>query len=237
VYAPLGVSHQIALILPSPASVTIGVALSRGGPDFSDRDRRLLDLARPHLAQAYRNAKLRERTAGTVKALRRGLDDTGEALVVLDLAGHVAFATSTARTLIRAATGKALREAGSLPEPLGSWTTAQQARLATAALVIDGPRPLLARMIPPRAGELAVIVLERRGPAVSLSTLRAMNLTLREAQVLDLFVRGTSTQSTAEQLEISPRTVHKHAQAIYAKLGVNERSQAIAAAWSADQPR
>ena len=70
-YHPLGIEHQIAFGLPSPPTLTIGIALSRGGPrDFSDDERTMLDLARPHLIQAYRNAQLRERLSGAVDALR-----------------------------------------------------------------------------------------------------------------------------------------------------------------------
>jgi len=46
-YTPLGIRHQIAFGLPSPATLTIGIALSRGGArDFSDDERAMLDLAR-----------------------------------------------------------------------------------------------------------------------------------------------------------------------------------------------
>jgi DNA-binding CsgD family transcriptional regulator len=234
-FVPLALAHQIAVTLPSPASITIGIALSRGGRDFTERDRQLLNLARPHLAQAYRNAKLRERTAGTVQALQRGLDDSGEALIVLDRDRRVAFASSLARALVRAATRRELREEGPLPEPLGSWAAGRRPHLPTAPLVVEAATPLLVRLIPGRSGELDVIVLERRGRTVGLSTLQAMSLTPREAEVLDSFVRGASTSDAAEQLDISPRTVHKHAQAIHAKLGVNGRSEAIAAAWAAAQ--
>ncbi len=55
-YQPLGVEHQIAFALPSDDLHIIGVALSRCGHDFSDAERDLLSVARPHLIQAYRNA-------------------------------------------------------------------------------------------------------------------------------------------------------------------------------------
>jgi DNA-binding SARP family transcriptional activator len=60
-YLPLGVHYQIAFTLPAPRDVTVAVVLSRGTPDFTDRERALLDLARPHIIQAYRNAHQRAR--------------------------------------------------------------------------------------------------------------------------------------------------------------------------------
>jgi DNA-binding CsgD family transcriptional regulator len=55
VYAGLGVEHQIAFTLPSPSQRIMAIALSRTHHDFSDAERELLTLARPHLIQAYRN--------------------------------------------------------------------------------------------------------------------------------------------------------------------------------------
>jgi DNA-binding CsgD family transcriptional regulator len=57
---PQGCEHQIQLCLPDPAGLSAGpgrtvrLYLYRGpGPDFSERDRAVLTLLRPHLQQAY----------------------------------------------------------------------------------------------------------------------------------------------------------------------------------------
>jgi DNA-binding CsgD family transcriptional regulator len=55
-FKPLGLEHQLAVTLEGPRGVVIGIALSRGEKDFSMRERRLLELLRPHLIQAYENA-------------------------------------------------------------------------------------------------------------------------------------------------------------------------------------
>ena len=51
-------------------------------------------------------------------------------------------------------------------------------------------------------------------------------LTPREIDVLRLLARGLTDQQIATTLVISPRTVHTHLNAIYGKLGVNNRSAA-----------
>jgi DNA-binding CsgD family transcriptional regulator len=56
VYRPLAVEYQIAFTLPSAAERILGVALSRSKRDFTATERDLLNLARPYLIQAYRNA-------------------------------------------------------------------------------------------------------------------------------------------------------------------------------------
>lgn len=57
------------MTLPKPPHSVIALALGRSTKDFSERDRLLLDLLRPHLAQAYDNA-------ATLARLRRELPDT-----------------------------------------------------------------------------------------------------------------------------------------------------------------
>jgi DNA-binding CsgD family transcriptional regulator len=56
VYQPLGVEYQIAFTLPSSSHKVLGIALSRSKRDFTVTERDLLNLARPYLIQAYRNA-------------------------------------------------------------------------------------------------------------------------------------------------------------------------------------
>lgn len=63
VYVPLGVRHQIAFHLPAAQDRVLAVALSRRSRDFTDRERELLDRARPYLTQAYRNALEYERVS------------------------------------------------------------------------------------------------------------------------------------------------------------------------------
>jgi DNA-binding NarL/FixJ family response regulator len=51
-------------------------------------------------------------------------------------------------------------------------------------------------------------------------------LTAREVQVLRLVAMGMTDMQVAEQLIISPRTVHAHLTSIYTKLDVTSRSAA-----------
>lgn len=55
-YASIGVEYQISFALPSAGEAILAIALSRCERDFTDDERELLTLARPHLTQIYRNA-------------------------------------------------------------------------------------------------------------------------------------------------------------------------------------
>jgi DNA-binding CsgD family transcriptional regulator len=55
---PFGIEHEMLLCLPAGPMRTARLIFSRGaGPDFSERDRALLALLRPHLHQAYLDAE------------------------------------------------------------------------------------------------------------------------------------------------------------------------------------
>ena len=57
-----------------------------------------------------------------------------------------------------------------------------------------------------------------------------LTVTEREAEVLLWIARGKSNRDIAEILDLSPRTVNKHLEQIYAKLGVENRASAAALA-------
>lgn len=61
--------------------------------------------------------------------------------------------------------------------------------------------------------------------AAALST-RPAGLTEREVEVLRLVAVGLSNDDIAQRLVISPRTVHTHVRAVFAKLGVSTRTAA-----------
>jgi DNA-binding CsgD family transcriptional regulator len=231
-YGPLGdLDHQVAFTLPSTPELTIGVALSRGGRNYTERDRRLLELARPHLIQAYRAAQLRERLVGILDGVRQGLDADGTAIVVIDADGFVGFRSAAAAELLEDLPGSTAAEVGrSVGEPLASWLAGGG---ATARLPIAGQDDsLLARCVR-GGGGTRVVLLERAARVLSLQALGQLGLTPREAAVLHGLARGEDQEEVAAELAVSPRTVAKHVQHIHAKLGVSSRAQAVATAWAA----
>lgn len=61
-FRPAGYDHDLVLTLPGAPGRTVRMVFFRGpGPDFSERDRALLMLLRPHLHEAYVDAELRRR--------------------------------------------------------------------------------------------------------------------------------------------------------------------------------
>jgi DNA-binding NarL/FixJ family response regulator len=106
---------------------------------------------------------------------------------------------------------------------------------ATGYLLKDAPRDELFTAVraaaegrtvlsPAVASRLVHAVRTPRGPG-------AEPLPAREREVLALVARGTSNREIARELFISEATVKTHLTHLYAKLGVNDRAAAVAAAY------
>jgi DNA-binding NarL/FixJ family response regulator len=76
-----------------------------------------------------------------------------------------------------------------------------------------------------REAVACVLAAAGRRPAPSASGWPA-ELTDREVEVLRLIARGRSNREVAERLVISPKTVGRHVENLYRKIGVSSRAAA-----------
>ncbi len=103
---------------------------------------------------------------------------------------------------------------------------------ATGYLLKDAPRQELLRAVRAAAKGEAVL-----SPAIATRLLGQVRrpagetVSERELEVLRLVARGSTNRETADRLFISEATVKTHLLHIYAKLGVNDRAAAVAAAY------
>lgn len=59
------------------------------------------------------------------------------------------------------------------------------------------------------------------------AALRALGISPRECEILELLAQGISNREMAERLHISPNTVKTHVARLYEKLAVEKRMQAV----------
>ena len=67
---------------------------------------------------------------------------------------------------------------------------------------------------------------EKAKPQPSSAQEHPGRLTSREVEVLGLVAKGTTNAQVAQNLFLSPRTVHRHLNSIYHKIGVSSRAAA-----------
>lgn len=82
---------------------------------------------------------------------------------------------------------------------------------------------------------LAADLRAREESAPHLQRLLERGLTTREAEVLSRVARGRSNKDVAAEIGVSERTIGKHLQRCYRKLGATDRSHAAAIAWDLAQ--
>ena len=216
-YSQIGAEDQIAFGLKGP--VVIGIAMNRDRRSFSERDRAMLELLRPHLAQAYARTLERERAGALLAALERGLAERGSAVVLVDRDGSVAHLTGAALEML----GRYFPEwrGTALPEPLADWLAAG----AQGPLTIGAEAGTLTLQAQPAAGATMLTLSDE--PALTPERLAPLGLTRRQSEVLALLAAGADLEGIARDLYISLGTVRKHLEHVYARLGVHTRAAAI----------
>jgi len=81
-------------------------------------------------------------------------------------------------------------------------------------------------------GEWMMVLREESETALLQALSQALPLTAREADVLYWVIQGKTNRDIGEILGTSPRTVHKHLEHVFEKLGVETRTAAAAMALS-----
>jgi len=79
-------------------------------------------------------------------------------------------------------------------------------------------------------GEAMWLIGVRAGDAPAVSRLATASLTPRETEVLSWVAKGKTNRDVGEILGMSPRTVNKHLEHVFEKLGVETRAAAAALA-------
>ncbi len=233
-YRHVGVEYQVAMSLPSRPPVVIGLAMMRTDADFTNPEVQLLGAARPHLIQAYRNAELAAAREATIAALEARLEDVGTAVIVADHYGRIDMATPSGRRLLD---GRLGGTAGRLaPDVARALAARREANVpASEPLVIEdeGSGPISLRVLRGPEGGSEMLVIEPEESGLGVAALEALGLTPRQAEALRWIALGRRGPEVARLMDLSPRTVEKHLQAAYAKLGVGNASEAAATAWAA----
>lgn len=237
-YRPLGVERQMAVTLPSLPSIVIGIALNRGSPDFSERDRLILSLLRPHLIQAYRNAQAVSQMQEELSLLRQATEKLDRGVILLTPDGRVRLATDRAVKLVAEYFGRRPLRANRLPENFQRWVRHQEAQLAAKD---DVPPPRKPLVLGHEGTHLVVrhqcdpaqclLLFEEQLTSIQPASLEPLSLSPREAEVLVWVAYGKTNAEIGKILGTSSQTVKKHLDHIYEKLGVENRTAAAAKAY------
>ncbi|HYG89445.1 MAG TPA: response regulator transcription factor [Azospirillum sp.] len=172
--------------------------------------------------------------ARVAQSTRAALDATGRTLLATDGGGRVLWCTPQASRMLGMAFEGVEQPGYTLPPAACDWLRRHLEGKAPDAVVVDAERRALRLRITPvgriGADEILLQLAEDTGGGDTDVLKRKLPLTAREAEVLSWIAGGKSNRDIAEILGLSPRTVDKHLEQIYAKLGVENRASAAAVA-------
>jgi DNA-binding CsgD family transcriptional regulator len=208
-FRPWEIEHELNVPIPSPLWHTKMFLFDRrGARDFTERDRLVLDQLQPHLTRLWRAARTRRFLSAALAPIERASAHDPRGVILFGRAGRIEFASAPARRLLREFF-PGWRGAG-LPPAVEDWLG-------------EGAKRSLLRK---RGGRQLNI--ERSGDALLLEERQDDVLTAREREVLAWVARGKTNAEIAQLLWLAPSTVRKHLENVYAKLGVNTRTAAVA---------
>ncbi|MBH0178523.1 MAG: hypothetical protein HP491_11820 [Nitrospira sp.] len=197
-------------------------------------------MVQPHVLQAYANAQAVTQMQAEVARLNHAVEQIPQGLLSVDDRGRIQWATALAQALLGEYFVAQKSNRHRLPDLLVRWMRCRKTRLdhtpeqagSMAPLVIDqGARRLHVRMVPD--GDHCLLFLEEATAEISVEPLAHLGLSPRETEILGWIVRGKSNPEIATILSVSVRTIHKHVEHIYLKLGVENRHAAMTMALDA----
>jgi DNA-binding CsgD family transcriptional regulator len=235
-YRHIDADHQLTVLLSEQGEPSdIGIGINRRKKPFNERDRAVLTLLRPHLAQARANALAFTAAERRTVALAYSLVALSASVVLLKTDGHVDWFTPRAMELLEHYFPGAARHASQLPEPLARWWRQQQTHANSAnafsaiyksfVQAMPGGR-LTVRCQTGADGSHRLLLTEERALS-PIDHAKNFGITPREAEVLHWLAEGKNNPEIAGILHISPRTVHKHMEHLFHKLGVETRHAAM----------
>jgi DNA-binding NarL/FixJ family response regulator len=206
--------------------------LEAGGVDYVTKPiviEEMLARIRVHLA----NARL-------TQSARAALDVSGRFLLAVSRQGKIVWATPQAQKLLSDNLAAGTNDEFVLPSPMLQWLEqAQKGKAGSKTPAIasfpDNEQLRLQYMGKLGPNEFLLRLAKDSGTNMPAEFSSELGLTTREGEVLSWLSKGKTNRDIAQILGLSPRTVDKHLEQIYAKLGVENRTAAAAIATGASR--
>jgi DNA-binding CsgD family transcriptional regulator len=242
-YRRIGINYVMALPLRIDDANVISVVFNRSRSDFRERERAVLDAIRRPLAAIYRNLVICEEAGIGLQCIGRLAADGGWQLMRVALAGRILDAAPAALRLLRRYFPEYTSAAAAkLPATLFTWFAHSRNWGLERTAISHGQPFTLSRLggkltihfIPdPDDSGAGFLLMKNERTELHAVHLTQLPVTEREREVLVLVAAGKTNGEIAAVLAISDRTVQKHLEHIFQKLGVETRTAAAVRALAA----
>jgi len=214
----------------------ISIVFNRSRADFKDGERAVLDAVRRPLSAIYRNLVACEEAGIGLKRVSRLASDSGWLMMQVSTSGRILDTSVEALRLLPQFFPQASADRGArIPEELSEWLSRSRC-WGLDRPAINGNEPfivsrfgvkLTVHFVPDReCASSGYLLLKSEHLEPQTTHLKQLPVTERERQILALVAAGKTNAEIAYVLVISPRTVQKHLEHIFQKLGVETRTAA-----------
>ncbi|ULA63386.1 MAG: HTH luxR-type domain-containing protein [Nitrospira sp.] len=237
-YKPLKMSYLLFMGLKADNKRLLSISRHRHDREFRESDKTVFNAIRPHLQQALKNALTVTHLHDQLAAMDLAMEAGHRAMLSVSADGRIHVAAPYAHALL-AQYGMGLKHGADwLPPVLRAWLRRQIRHLTTtddvapsiAPLTVTGQAGTLTIRLIPKGSQYLLTLKEDRSPTPP--NLRHLGVSARETEILGWVVQGKTNPEIGIILGISRRTVQKHLERIYLKLGVENRHAAISLALS-----
>ncbi len=233
-YKPLGMSFLLFMGLRAGKRM-LSISRHRNDKEFTDSAKTVFNAIHPHIQRALANSLAVTRMQRELAVLHEALDNGQQSIIYVTDRGRIRFASLRAQRLLKDYGLQAPQGTDILPIHLRDWLRHLQQQMdrrddvptAAPPLVIKGESgQLTIRRLSEESQD--VLILEEQRTAPCTDRLRRFGLSEREMEVLGWAARGKTNPEIGVILNISRRTVQKHLEHVYLKLGVENRMAAVA---------
>jgi DNA-binding CsgD family transcriptional regulator len=245
-YRRIGIDYVMAVPLRIDHCNVVSVVFNRASADFKDRERALLEALRRPLAVLYQSILVREEAQLSSAALRELAAGGGWLIARVRADGRIIDAGEDARAALREFFGEFAASPQTLPRALEDWLGRRRHwGLDRAALQSDavftvsrnGKTLKLHAVSDATLSAACYLLMKVERAGTDAEQLGALPLTEREREILALLPAGKTNAEIGTLLGISARTVQKHLEHIFQKLGVETRTAAALRAVAAAADR
>ncbi|MGI1677121.1 MAG: response regulator [Cellvibrionaceae bacterium] len=190
--------------------------LESGGVDYINKPIQLDELfarIRVHLS----NSRI-------TRGARSALNEIGQLTFSSDINGQILWSTEAAKKLLNSSS---ITE--KISNQLRKWLERNPIKNSHLTLKDDPQNTQIRYLRQTAPGEFLLRLVEDNEEKNREKLQKEFNVTRREAEVLIWLSKGKSNQDIAQILSLSPRTVNKHLEQVYKKLGVENRTSAASA--------
>lgn len=238
-YKIYAIDHQLLVAFSDAPDSIITCAFSRTKTNFTEEERLIVNLIAHHLRIAIQNASKIEQFNRIKTNLSGALESKSSGVVVLNTDKQIVYESKFARRMLEKYFAEEKDKSAVLPENLDGWLNSECGKFASDKFALpvhvfriarENEKLEISLLYNAETQEKTLLFEESTSPSPKM--LESLNLTKRETEILFWISQGKTNKDIGEVLGISPRTVNKHTESIYVKLGIENRASAVSVALS-----